>query len=333
MSKGTVLTVSVAAYNVERYLGEALRSCVGLDDGRVEVIVVDDGSSDATLEIAREFERGYSGVVRVVSKENGGYGSTVNTSLGLATGTYFRYLDGDDWFLWDGLGEHLDALEANVADCVCAPYVCVNREAGYERVVDPAAGRTGILQVDALTDDMRLSGHSLTYRTGLLRRIGFRMTEHRFYTDNEYAYIPMSHASTLLVTHSPLYAYRVGHAGQSVSIEGIERHCEDMLEECLYLLGCLTRDGEVRTDNGADAYIGGCLAREVVETTLYLCGVAPSATRRRELAGFCRLMPEFPGILADAMRMSKITTIVNRSHLWFYPLAHVLARRRLFQGR
>ena len=76
------LTVSVAAYNVAAFLRDTLSSCAVpevLED--LEVLIVNDGSTDETVRIAEEFCSRYPGTFRLINKENGGYGSTVNTAV------------------------------------------------------------------------------------------------------------------------------------------------------------------------------------------------------------------------------------------------------------
>ena len=67
----------------------------------VEILLIDDGSTDRTGEIADEYERNYPGIVRAVHKSNGGHGSGVNAGLHLATGCYFKVVDSDDWLSED----------------------------------------------------------------------------------------------------------------------------------------------------------------------------------------------------------------------------------------
>ena len=87
MTQEKLLTISVAAYNVEDYLDQALES---LADpayvNRLEVFVVDDGGSDQSLLIAKSYEEKYPDTFHAIHKENGGYGSTVNYSIAHATG-------------------------------------------------------------------------------------------------------------------------------------------------------------------------------------------------------------------------------------------------------
>lgn len=73
-----LLSVTIPSYNSHEYMEKAIKSAlVGGDD--IEILVVDDGSSDNTLEIALKYEKAYPGIVRAIHKENGGHGSAVNT--------------------------------------------------------------------------------------------------------------------------------------------------------------------------------------------------------------------------------------------------------------
>ena len=89
-----LVSVLVPAYNAERYLGEALDSVLTQTWPRLEVIVVDDGSKDATLEVARGYE---SESVKVVAQpENRGQTAALNRALEEASGDYIQYFDADD---------------------------------------------------------------------------------------------------------------------------------------------------------------------------------------------------------------------------------------------
>lgn len=222
-----LLTVSVAGYNVERFIRECLDSCLISDMNALEVIVVDDGGSDATLEIAQEYADRYPGVFRPVHKENGGYGTTVNTSLSLAQGKYFRPLDGDDWFDADGLAALLRATESN-ADVLIFPYV---RELGVEsRVMDQAAEEcSGLMPFEEAQIPWRLGMHAVAYRTELLRDSGLELPGRMLYTDVLYAVKPLSLVKTAWVGHSPVYRYRLGVEGQSVSVDTLLKHREERI--------------------------------------------------------------------------------------------------------
>ena len=100
-TRGTkAVSVVVPVYNVEQYLRQCLDSLVHqtLDD--IEIIVVNDGSTDGSLAIAQEYERAFP-KVRVISQENQGLSAARNAGMKLACGEYIGFLDSDDWACLD----------------------------------------------------------------------------------------------------------------------------------------------------------------------------------------------------------------------------------------
>lgn len=91
------VSVIIPVYNTEEYLAQCLNSLVRqtLDD--IEILVVDDGSTDGSLKIAKEFEAANPSKIRVLAKENGGQASARNMALKHATGEYLGFVDSDDW--------------------------------------------------------------------------------------------------------------------------------------------------------------------------------------------------------------------------------------------
>ena len=99
-----ILTVSIAAYNVETFIEEALDSFLVPEImNKIEVLVINDGGTDQTMEKAKKYADQYPDTFKLVYKENGGWGSTVNYGIKHATGKYFKLLDGDDYFEKDNL--------------------------------------------------------------------------------------------------------------------------------------------------------------------------------------------------------------------------------------
>ena len=93
-----ILTITVPSYNAEKYLVETMPSILETRHKElIDLIIVNDGSTDSTSDRAREIEEQYPGIVRVINKENGGHGSAVNTGIEYAVGKYFKVVDADDW--------------------------------------------------------------------------------------------------------------------------------------------------------------------------------------------------------------------------------------------
>lgn len=104
------LTITVPCFNSEEYLERCIESLL-IGGEKVEIIIVDDGSTDRTGEIADRYESEYPDVVRAVHKGNGGHGSGVNAGLKLAVGTYFKVVDSDDWLEESAYRKLLQKLE------------------------------------------------------------------------------------------------------------------------------------------------------------------------------------------------------------------------------
>src|SRR5690606_27079981 len=86
----------VPVYNVERYLIECLESLAAQDDGDFEVIVVDDGSTDKSATLARDFCETHRGFL-YVRQENAGLGGARNTGVDRASGEFVTFIDSDDF--------------------------------------------------------------------------------------------------------------------------------------------------------------------------------------------------------------------------------------------
>lgn len=235
--RNKLITISIAAYNVESSLERTLSSLAGNTEvmNRLDIIVVDDGSTDSTAKIADRFSAVYPDSVRVIHKSNGGYGSTVNAAIDEARGLYFKLLDGDDEFDADGLSGLISCIEEGPhdPDIIISPFIYVDRAA------DKSTERTEQLcdrHMDLQTEPVNLEEANLSdglmmfemcVRTEVLRTAGVRMTENCFYTDNEYVMAAELYASDVMRYPWPVYRYSIGVSGQSMSIAGRRLHMDD----------------------------------------------------------------------------------------------------------
>jgi len=90
------LTAAIPCYNSAEYMGHAIESLLYAGD-EIEIIIVNDGSSDDTQKIAEKYKSEYPDIIKVINQENGGHGEAVNTGLANATGIYYKVIDSDDW--------------------------------------------------------------------------------------------------------------------------------------------------------------------------------------------------------------------------------------------
>lgn len=221
-----ILTVAIPCYNSEAYMRKAIDHVVcGGED--VEVLIVDDGSKDGTLEVAREYEARFPGIVRAIHQENKGHGGAVNTGLREATGLYYKVCDSDDWLDYDSFMKALSILKeftekGTEVDAFISNYIYDKVGAKHKRTMH----YTGFFPEDRiftwdemkkpLAADKYVLMHSLIYRTALLREAGLNLPEHTFYVDNLVVFQPMVYVKTLYYLNMTMYHYYIGRADQSV---------------------------------------------------------------------------------------------------------------------
>ena len=114
--KEPLLSVVVAVYNVENYLRDCLLSLVAQTYGNIEILLVNDGSTDGSLRVAREFEATDSRI-RIISKQNEGLVRTRQRGIEESKGEYVCFLDGDDYLDKCYLEKLMHAMRRHGCDC------------------------------------------------------------------------------------------------------------------------------------------------------------------------------------------------------------------------
>ncbi len=224
-----ILSISIAAYNVEGCIDNAIASLVKEKDllCKLEIIIVNDGSKDRTSEIAHGYAEKYPESVIVIDKENGGYGSTINASLAIAKGKYYKLLDGDDWYSTDNLPGFVEFLDSASADLIVTPYYQVRGNemslVDDHQEIDNSKGDLNAIRLHNHTFLM----HEIAINTERLRAINQPIAEKCFYTDLEYVYYAIACANSVARYDRPIYCYQLGVEGQSVSLSGIRKHYRD----------------------------------------------------------------------------------------------------------
>lgn len=242
-----LLSLSIAAYNVERFIEQTLESLLIADDllNKLEVFVIDDGGTDGTLRIAKDYEKRFPNVFHAVHKEDEGYGSTFNYSIERATGKYFKLLDGDDWFSKDNLQELVSKLETIEADIIIDDFYKCKSESEYTLIKTHNQENGAVLLTKDFVSKIPIGMWAIIYKTSLLRECKLQLPENMFYVDQIYSTFPFAYSRNIMFIHLPLYCYRVGRNGQSASRESRIKYSGQMLKCCNMLLDfCAARKEE-----------------------------------------------------------------------------------------
>ena len=109
------ISVIVPVYNVEKYIGECIKSIINQDYENIEIILVDDGSNDKSGEICDEYAL-KDKRVKVIHKENGGVSSARNRGIESSTGEYIAFVDGDDYVTKDYVSYLFSLIKSKNSD-------------------------------------------------------------------------------------------------------------------------------------------------------------------------------------------------------------------------
>ena len=221
-----LLSIVVPCYNSQDYMEKCVESLVVGGD-EVEILVVNDGSSDNTAAIADQLQERYPGIVRAIHQPNKGHGGAVNTGLENATGMYFKVVDSDDKVkasafrtILDKLREYKDAEEK--IDLLISNFVYDKEGQSHKKVMQyrsalPVNRMFTWDETKHFKKGQYILMHSVIYRTELLKECGMRLPEHCFYVDNIYVFQPMPGVKNMYYLDVNFYYYFIGRDDQSVN--------------------------------------------------------------------------------------------------------------------
>lgn len=236
-----LLTIVIPSYNTEKYIDYCLPSFfIEPILNEIEILIINDGSSDKTLEIAKNYQKKFPSTIRVIDKPNGGHGSVINRGIQEATGKYFKIVDGDDWVNKQGLTNLIEYLRLADVDMIVNPYIKVNDKNGKQKKVREKYfdkyNSEKIYQFDSLELNNVIPMHEITYKTSLLKNNHIEVDEGIFYVDAEYILYPIKYIKTIAFLNSYLYMYRINSNTQSINIKSAQKnilHHKQVVESTL----------------------------------------------------------------------------------------------------
>lgn len=232
-----LLSFAVPCYNSEAYMEKCIESL--LPGGKdVEILIVDDGSSDRTAEIADAYAAQYPDIIQAIHQPNGGHGAAVNTGLKHASGVYFKVVDSDDWLDRDSYLRVLKRLRTliklnTLPDMFLANYVYEKEGSKHKAVMRqkgfPKEKMFSWDDVGHLFKGHYILMHSVIYRTQMLHDCGLQLPEHTFYVDNIYVYKPLPYVKNMYYMDVDLYRYYIGREDQSVNEQTMIRRIDQQI--------------------------------------------------------------------------------------------------------
>ena len=240
-----LLTIIIPSYNMENFLPKCLGSMVVNDAvlmDKLDIIVVNDGSKDKTNEIAHEWEAKYPGIVRVIDKLNGHYGSCINAALPVAKGLYVKVIDADDWVDTEAFKRYLRFVAQassrieDAPDMIMSNFVFVTNEGrvvkDYSYCAEPGFD-VSQFNFQCGRDPWM---HAIAYRTDNLRKLGYVQLTGITHTDVQWLHLPMAMVKKIAYCPETVYQYWEVRDGNTCGGDAIFRTYPDLLKVTLQLL-------------------------------------------------------------------------------------------------
>lgn len=334
-----ILTVVIPAYNAEKYLPVSLESfCVPeiMDD--IEVLVVNDGSTDCSEQEAQKYCEKYPGTFRMITKENGGHGSGINCGIANASGKYFKVVDADDWVDGQAFANLVFWLKETVSDLVYSGfYWAYDRgETSVDQFEKKAEFTSPFADVvykkeydfDDIADQLYIKMHNMTIRTSILKENGIHIDEHCFYVDTEFISYPIPYVKTISFLRDFVYMYRIGNAGQSVSIEKMqqnERNFDRVLHSLFSFYDRL--GGEIPCTEARKKYLENLFARIAAGKYKIMLSQPASGKKKSQMIAFDKeLRNKYPAVY-DA-NINPAVKLLRTTGFGLYRIAVMLTRKK-----
>ncbi|MBD5401502.1 glycosyltransferase [bacterium] len=230
MSENIKVSVIVPVYNVSKYLSRCLDSLVNQTEKNIEIICVNDGSTDNSAEILEEYAKKDSRIV-VLTQENAGLSAARNTGMEVVRGEYIGFVDSDDWVDLDFYEKLYDAAKRNDCDIAVADFIRqhpknkkirlhLTEEKVYEKAEDKylicRTFREGCVW-------------NKIYRTEFLKSIDLKFVVGMYYEDRDFTARSLFYSKKLVTVPNTYYDYFVNE-------KSIVKHCKNKIQGEHYVL-------------------------------------------------------------------------------------------------
>lgn len=238
MNVEPIISVVIPIYNVEKYLVECLSSVCNQSYRNLDIVLVNDGSTDECLTICNEYKKKDSRI-QLVDKQNGGLSDARNAGIDVAKGEYICFVDSDDFIDCNMIQLLYKAIEEADADIsICNYYSYVDR--------DTVSVQLGLLEGHVWDEkefwDVFVNNRSLVvvwnrlYKKQLFEKIRFQ--KGKLHEDNFIIHLLMNKASKIVYIPECLYYYRIRQGSimkQRYSVRNMDG-IEASLKRCEYFL-------------------------------------------------------------------------------------------------
>lgn len=219
------VSIIVPVYNTSKYLRRCADNLVGQSLTDIEIIFINDGSTDDSLEILEEYKRAYPDKVKVVSKKNGGQATARNLGITLATGDYIAFADSDDFVEEDMFKTMYESAIKNDADYVeCYFHFIEDKNGDYKELKTRGEVRAHKDNKDMFINP-QVSPWNKLYKASILKENNIKFPEGLIYEDTAFFIktIPFIKTSNYVSDPFVHYFLRVGSTMNSKSLKAQQK--------------------------------------------------------------------------------------------------------------
>lgn len=249
-----LLSIVIPVFKVEKYINKCLDSLIVPQEQLelLDVVVVNDGTPDRSAEMAREYERRYPGIFRVIDQENRGHGGAWNHGTELAEGKYLYYLDSDDWFDTNQFSLLISYLRECDTDMVLLDRTRYYAYEDREEIITLKNMEPDKVY-DADSYDWLHCGngpnityaHNTVYRTSMMQQYLPVFCEHVMYDDVILQVMPIMVANSFVYTKLNVYHYLFGRPGQSFDPAIRAKHADNVTIVLKQVLSFISKNRDV----------------------------------------------------------------------------------------
>lgn len=221
----TKLSVVIPVYNIEKYLAKCLDSVIYTQLHDYEIIIVNDGSTDSSPEICREYAERFPELISVITTENGGLGAARDVGIDAAHGEYILFLDSDDFLSPNAMPEMFEYLEKDF-DILFFDIRSVNEEGRLLRYYNGCKieGEFSLESFPELLFEMPSAWNKI-YRRSLFTDNKIYYPGRVWYEDMYVTFRLYTHADKMLSVHKPWHNY-LQRAGSITNNKNTQRNLE-----------------------------------------------------------------------------------------------------------
>lgn len=229
------ISIIVAVYNTEEYLIQCIDSILNQSYSNIELILVNDGSTDASGKICDDYSIKDSRVI-VIHKVNEGQSSARNTGLNIATGSYIGFVDSDDWIVNDMYRKLLEVGLKNESDIVACNLFLMTRKGDF---INYSKSNTDLIfdKYSAMGELIRNQYLTFSPCNKLYKKVLFddlRFDENIILEDKDISYKLITKCESIYYLKEPLYFYRYNFKSTLRSKFSVKRTDEYLVQNNMY---------------------------------------------------------------------------------------------------